>query len=128
MRAFDHRCMPVYRVAVAAAADVCGLAFRLPSRGRGLSDQAMRAASSIVLNIAEGAGEFPAREKARIYRIARRSAAETSAALDLLVASGLAREQDANPIQERLFEIGAMLTGLIKAQALRSPSKPSSRP
>jgi four helix bundle protein len=88
----------------------------------------MRAASSIVLNIAEGAGEFPAREKARIYRIARRSAAETSAALDLLVASGLAREQDANPIQERLFEIGAMLTGLIKAQALRSPSKPSSRP
>ena len=56
---------------------------RLP-RGRAfLSDQLHRAAVSIPLNIAEGAGEFSQGEKARFYRIARRSATECAAILDV---------------------------------------------
>ncbi len=43
-----------------------------------------RASASIVLNIAGGAGEFAKREKARFYRIARRSATEFAEILDIL--------------------------------------------
>ena len=44
-----------------------------------LKDQLDRAGTSIVLNIAEGAGEFSLPDKQRFYRIAKRSATETSA-------------------------------------------------
>lgn len=49
-----------------------------------MADQLHRAATSIALNVAEGAGEFSPAEKARFYRIARRSATECAAAVDVL--------------------------------------------
>ncbi|HET7322453.1 MAG TPA: four helix bundle protein, partial [Longimicrobiaceae bacterium] len=53
---------------------------RTLSRGRRyLTDQLQRASTSIPLNIAEGAGEFSRADKARFYRIARRSATECAA-------------------------------------------------
>lgn len=55
-------------------------------RGVGpLRDQLDRASASVVLNIAEGAGRRTAAEKASFYAIARGSAAECAAILDLLV-------------------------------------------
>jgi four helix bundle protein len=51
-----------------------------------LRDQLDRARISIVLNIAEGAGRFSAPDKARFYAIARGSATEWGAVLDLLLA------------------------------------------
>jgi four helix bundle protein len=55
-----------------------------PFAQRDLARQLRRASTSVSLNIAEGADEFSAAEKARFYRIARRSAAECLAILDLL--------------------------------------------
>ncbi|MBS1656607.1 MAG: four helix bundle protein, partial [Bacteroidetes bacterium] len=53
-------------------------------RGRAyLSDQLHRAALSISLNIAEGAGEYAVEEKARFYRMAKRSATECAGILDV---------------------------------------------
>ena len=53
-------------------------------RGRGyLSDQLQRAALSISLNIAEGAGEYAIDEKVRFYRMAKRSATECTGILDV---------------------------------------------
>jgi four helix bundle protein len=49
-----------------------------------LADRLRRASTSIALNIAEGAAEFSAKEKIRSYRMARRSAAESDAILDVL--------------------------------------------
>jgi len=49
-----------------------------------LRSQLDRAATSIVLNIAEGAGEFSPREKQRFYRMARRSTNECAALFDIL--------------------------------------------
>ena len=40
-------------------------------RRASLADQLQRAATSIPLNIADGAGEFSASEKARFYRMAQ---------------------------------------------------------
>ena len=49
-----------------------------------LRDQILRAAESVVLNIAEAAGRTSPADKKRIYAIARGSAMEAAACLDLL--------------------------------------------
>ena len=83
MEQFDHEKLDVYQIAVEWVALAQDVAEALP-RGEGnLADQLQRAAASITLNIAEGAGEFSAAEKARFYRIAKRSATECAAVLDV---------------------------------------------
>jgi four helix bundle protein len=65
--------------------DLVGQIYDAMPPGRAhLKDQLDRAATSIVLNTAEGAGEFSPDEKVRFYRIARRSPTETAAILDIL--------------------------------------------
>ena len=56
----------------------------LPLRRTELSDQLDRASISVTLNIAEGAGRTTPRERVRHYTIARGSAVECLACLDLL--------------------------------------------
>ena len=109
---FSHEKLDVYHTAlhfVVLADDVASTA----SRGRGyLADQLRRAATSIPLNIAEGAGEFSRRDKARFYRIARRSAAECAAILDVCRHLNLAAEHNITNGKELLNRIAAMLTRL----------------
>jgi four helix bundle protein len=115
MAAFSHRQLRVY----AAAVDVSGIAYAatrsMPQRCVSLADQLLRACTSIVLNLAEGVAEFAPREKARFYRIARRSAAEASAAFDLLTKFGAVDPNDAQRGNERLEAIAGMLTRMIQA-------------
>ncbi|MCL4820813.1 MAG: four helix bundle protein [Vicinamibacteria bacterium] len=66
------------------AREFYGLAANLAPHGSGLGDQLRRAAASIVLNLAEGAGRTSQREQARFTAIARGSALECQAVLDLL--------------------------------------------
>jgi len=54
-----------------------------------LRDQLERASLSIVLNTAESAGRSSALDKARFVTIARGSATECAAILDVLLARGL---------------------------------------
>lgn len=83
MDSFDHEKLDVYQTAVDWVSLAQDIAEALP-RGKGnLADQLQRASSSITLNIAEGAGEFSGAEKARFYRIAKRSATECAAILDV---------------------------------------------
>ena len=56
----------------------------LPLKRAELSDQLDRASLSLSLNIAEGAGRALPRERARYYTIARGSAYECLAVIDLL--------------------------------------------
>jgi four helix bundle protein len=51
---------------------------------RSAGDQLERASSSIVLNIGEGAGRFSGPDQARFFVIARGSATECAAVLDVL--------------------------------------------
>src|SRR3989337_3675928 len=81
--ALDHEKLDVYHVAVEFVIVADGIVDHLP-RGRGyLSDQLQHAALSISLNIAEGAGEYSIDEKARFYRMAKRSATEWAGILDV---------------------------------------------
>ena len=82
MDQFDHEKLDVYKVSIDFVSQAEEITKDLP-KGRGyLVDQLQRAALSISLNIAEGAGEFSRKDKARFYRMALRSATECAAILD----------------------------------------------
>ena len=89
-----------------------GVAIGLP-RGRGdLSDQLRRAASSITLNIAEGAEESSKQEKRRFYRMGRRSAAECTAILDVGAKYQLVDEKKRQSARSCLLRIVLILVKL----------------
>jgi len=82
---FDHERLDVYRVALDLLVLADDTVEHLP-RGRShLADQLSRAATSIVLNIAEGAGKFSKPDKRRYYLTAIGSATESAAIFDVLL-------------------------------------------
>ena len=83
--AFDHERLDVYRVALDLLVLTDDTIEHLP-RGRShLADQLSRAATSIVLNIAEGAGKYSKADKRRYYVTAIGSATESAAIFDILL-------------------------------------------
>ena len=117
MDTFDHEKMDVYNVAIEFVALADELAESLP-RGRAyLSDQLRRACTSVPLNIAERSGEFSADEKARFYRMAKRSATECAAVLDVCRRLGLAKEAPLDSSRQLLLRIVSMLIPLIRRAA-----------
>jgi four helix bundle protein len=80
---FDFEKMDVYRQSLEVLDLAVAVADLVPRGQRPLADQIKRAASSISLNTAEGIGEFKPAEKARFYRMALRSASETTAILQI---------------------------------------------
>ena len=109
-----HRKLIVYQRALEVVADVVSITREIGPGWSDLLDQLKRASTSIVLNIAEGVAEFRKAEKARFYRIAIRSAAESHAALDVMVRAELIPEAAIAATQGRLEEVVAMLVAMCK--------------
>jgi four helix bundle protein len=87
----------------------------LPRRGHaGLRDQLERAGSSIVLNIAEGCARFSRPEKAHFYSIARGSAMECAAILDVALSRGLVSLSAHRHGRELVTRVIQMLTRLVQ--------------
>jgi four helix bundle protein len=107
---FDHERLDVYQAAIEFVAIAAEMIERLPSGHAHLADQLSRASTSIALNIAEGAGEFSRREKARFYRMALRSATECAAILDVFNRLGWVHASDTRGGREILLRIVSMLT------------------
>ena len=80
-----------------------------------LRDQALRAAKSTCLNIAEAAGRYSAADKARVYAIARGEGCEAAAALDIGWAAGDCTAEAARAGGALARRLYALLTGLIRA-------------
>lgn len=80
----DHTKLDVYHRALDLLDYLDQIQELMPAGRAHLREQLDRAGTSIVLNIAEGAGEFSLPDKQRFYRMARRSATETAAILDIL--------------------------------------------
>ena len=78
-------------------------------------DRLDRASTSISLNIAEGNGKSSPRDRCRFFDIARGSALECAAALDVLVAKGILKEQEIIAGKQTLKEVVSMIIGLIKS-------------
>ena len=110
---FEHERLDVYRAAIEWLVIADELATRLP-RGRAyLADQLRRAATSVPLNIAEGAGEYSAGDKARFYRMARRSATESAATLDVCRVTKLGDAELVSGGRVLLLRVVAMLTAMV---------------
>src|SRR4051794_1769551 len=77
-----HKCLDVYRLSLDFVEIAADIAKHIPRGQSYLADQLRRSASSTVLNIGEGAGEFSKKEKARFYRMALRSATESASTID----------------------------------------------
>ena len=97
---FGHEKLTVYTLALDIARWAQGVATR-----RTLKDQLVRAADSVVLNIAEGAAR-DGDARRNHYRIALGSAAEVAAVMDLLGTTGTQTHD--------IRRVGAMLAKLTR--------------
>src|SRR2546430_8184318 len=110
---FDHEKLDVYQEAIAFCGWV-GEFIAATSAKAAAKDQLDRASTSIPLNIAEGNGKFSAKDRARFLEIARGSALECAACLDVLLVRKLASEEQVVLAKEQLVRIVQMLIGLLR--------------
>ena len=124
----DHERLDVYHLARELTRACRTLLESVPPGRADLVDQCRRTNISIPLNIAEGAGEFAPKEKARFYRIAKRSATETAAILDHMVDLGLLHPSEVNGAKLLIRRIISALVKLIVSRerlASVTPVRPS---
>lgn len=121
---FNHEKLEVYQDALEF---IAWSSFLLEGIGRAgdVRDQLDRAASSVVLNIAEGNGKFSPKDRCRFFDTAHGSALECAGSLDILVAKRKAGVDAIRPGKERLQRIVRMLMGLIKANSDREYERAS---
>ena len=107
---------PVYRDAMEFAVAIDEFAERLPSWRAYLKDQLRRASLSILLNLREGGSEITPREKARFYRIAKRSAAECATALQFIARVHTSMRDEAMQLADQAGPLIAQLYRLSRSQ------------
>ena len=105
----DAERLDVYHVALEFQLHASTLALRADAV---LRDQLRRASLSIVLNVAEGAGQRSRARKRNHYGIARGSAMECAAAVDVLRIRGLAAGPECRKARSLLVRVIQMLTKL----------------
>lgn len=111
-RQFDHERLKVYTEALRFVAWVGPLVEDLPGKFAA-RDQLDRASTSVVLNLAEGNGKRSRLDRCRHLDIARGSAVECAAALDVLVARGQLPADAADQGKAILIQVVSMIGGLI---------------
>jgi len=114
MQYLDYEKLDVYRVSMGLVLMIEEVTGRLPVGRAYLVDQLRRSSSSVVLNIAEGAGEHAPAEKKRFYRMAKRSATECASTVEICLHLRLVEEGQYGKVRERVIRIVAMLTKLIQ--------------
>lgn len=113
--------LDVYRVSVQFAAIVS----RRRITPAGLHDQIDRASASMVLTLAEGVGRISPPDRAHFFAMARGSALECAAVLDLLHARGSLPESAHREARALLVRVVQMLTRLIDRQRITRAPRPA---
>lgn len=121
---FDHEKLNVYQASLRFITWATKLISTVQSKAAA-KEQLDRAATSVPLNIAEGNGKFAARDRCRFIEIARGSALECAACLDVLVAKELCEIDMISSGKAQLVEIVSMLTGLQNSVMSRVSEEPS---
>ena len=109
---FDHEKLDVYRESIKFVIWVDELLGSIP-KSLAVHNQLDRASTSIPLNIAEGNGKYTAPDRCRFFDIARGSALECAACLDVLIAKKQIQQAGSGKII--LVRIVSMLVGLIRS-------------
>lgn len=120
---FDFERLDVFGVALDAVAILDEVAEELPDGRAYVRDQLRRAANSIALNIAEGAGEFAPAEKARFYRMARRSATECAGQVMVCRRLGLTDAPRVDAALDVLQRVISMLVTLVRRCGERAQAR-----
>jgi four helix bundle protein len=110
---FDHEKLDVYQESIASCSWAGELLAQISAKAAA-KDQLDRASTSIPLNIAEGNGKFSFKDRARFFEMARGSALECAACLDVMQARKLASENQVLLAKEQLARIVQMLAGLLR--------------
>ena len=109
---FDHEKPEVYQQSICFVAWADDVLEKVP-KGLAVHGQLDRASTSIPLNIAEGNGKFTPADRCRFLDIARGSALECAACLDVLVARKKLGSVEEG--KEILVGIVSMLVGLTRS-------------
>jgi four helix bundle protein len=110
---FDHGRLDVYQESIAFCGWVAELLNEITAKAAA-KDQIDRASTSLPLNIAEGNGKFSTADRARFLEIARGSALECAACLDVLAVRKFVSAERIIPAKEQLVRIVNMLMGMLK--------------
>lgn len=108
-----HRKLKIYQDSILFLATAGQIVEAIPPGNASLISQLRRAAYSISLNIAEGAGRSGRDDKRRFYAYARGSALECAAILDVLVTMKLIDADSGERASAQLEEIVAMISALV---------------
>jgi four helix bundle protein len=112
---FDHEKLDVYKVSLQFVAWAYALAERLAGAYRHARDQLLRASQSIPLNIAFGNGRRFGPDRRPFFEIARGSALECAAVIDVLVISKAVSVSEAESGKGLLVRIVSMLMKMVDA-------------
>src|SRR2546425_11029190 len=113
---FDHEKLNVYHRSLRFITWTTELLERVSPK-LSVHGQLDRASTSIPLNIAEGNGKFTPADRCKFFDIARGSALESAACLDVLVAKKRVAAEATSEGKSMLLEIVSMLVGLIKSNS-----------
>ena len=106
--------LDVYQRAIEFLSLVYEIVAKVPRGHAERCDQLVRAAESVVRNIAEGAGRWSDADSAKHYKIARGEAMESAASLDVMKLKALVGPPDYNRGIELLEAVVAMLSKMIR--------------
>jgi len=111
---FDHEKLDAFRLAIQFSAQVTSILDELPPRGRPNALKHLdEASTSIALNIAEGNGKRSIPDRVRFLEVARGSAFECAACLDVLAVRRTVARQTVNDGKELLVRVVSTITKLI---------------
>lgn len=112
---FEHEKLNVYQHSLDFVEFAETLLSNLP-KGLAAHDQIDCTSTSIPLNLAEGNGNFAAKDRCRFFDIARGSALECAAALDVLTRRNKIGATTAEEGKIILKEVVSMIVGWIRSQ------------
>ena len=106
---FDHEKLDVYKISLEFNRLIDELMNAMNSKHRHIKDQLARASLSIALNIAEGNGKRTHGDRNRFFEIARGSAMECAAILDILGVIGFGQIDLIQKCKALLLRVVSML-------------------
>ena len=110
----DFERLDVYRLAIEFLALAVEVSKRMPRGQADLRDQFRRASISVPLNIAEASGKTASADRARFHAIARGSALECGAILDVLLLLGAASIGDMDRGKSLISRVVSMLSKMCR--------------
>ena len=111
---FPHQRLDAYHAARELLGQVHAITGRIPRGHRSLADQLQRAATSVALNLGEGANRLTSGEKRACFSRARGEAGEVAVAIDIAHMLRMVPEDEAAKAMALAGRVAAMLTGLIQ--------------